>query len=144
MINKSTGKSYYNSKNINRKNQSNRLIISIRLIIRGYDKLQEIKNKWKDKYLVSFKTWEENWDAICPFFQFSEHIRRIMYTTNTIESLNRQFRKYTKTKSVFPTDMSLLKCLYLSTKNISKKWDQAYRNWGTILSELSIMFDGRI
>ena len=111
---------------------------------KGYDKLQEIKNKWKDKYLVSFKTWEENWDAICPFFQFSEHIRKIMYTTNTIESLNRQFRKYTKTKSVFPTDMSLLKCLYLSTKNISKKWDQVYRNWGTILSELSIMFDGRI
>ena len=111
---------------------------------KGYDKLQEIKNKWKDKYLVSFKTWEENWDAICPFFQFSEHIRKIMYTTNTIESLNRQFRKYTKTKSVFPTDMSLLKCLYLSTKNIAKKWDQAYRNWGTILSELSIMFDSRI
>ena len=111
---------------------------------KGYDKLQEIKNKWKDKYSISFKTWEENWDAICPFFQFSEHIRKIMYTTNTIESLNRQFRKYTKTKSVFPTDMSLLKCLYLSTKNISKKWDQAYRNWGTILSELSIMFDGRI
>ena len=111
---------------------------------KGYEKLQEIKNKWKDKYLISFKTWEENWDAICPFFQFSEHIRKIMYTTNTIESLNRQFRKYTKTKSVFPTDMSLLKCLYLSTKNITKKWDQAYRNWGTILSELSIMFDGRI
>ena len=111
---------------------------------KAYEKLQEIKNKWKDKYLVSFKTWEENWDAICPFFQFSDLVRKIMYTTNTIESLNRQFRKYTKTKSVFPTDMSLLKCLYLSTKNISKKWDQAYRNWGTILSELSIMFDGRI
>lgn len=111
---------------------------------KGYEKLQEIKNKWKDKYLVSFKTWEENWDSICPFFQFSDYVRKIMYTTNTIESLNRQFRKYTKTKSVFPTDMSLLKCLYLSTKNISKKWDQAYRNWGTILSELSIMFDGRI
>lgn len=111
---------------------------------KAYEKLQEIKNKWKDKYLVSFKTWEENWDAICPFFQFSDLVRRIMYTTNTIESLNRQFRKYTKTKSVFPTDMSLLKCLYLSTKNISKKWDQAYRNWGTILSELSIMFDNRI
>ena len=111
---------------------------------KAYEKLQEVKNKWKDKYLISFKTWEENWDAICPFFQFSDLIRKIMYTTNTIESLNRQFRKYTKTKSVFPTDMSLLKCLYLSTKNISKKWDQAYRNWGTILSELSIMFDGRI
>ena len=111
---------------------------------KAYEQLQEIKNKWSDKYSTSFKIWEENWDAICPFFQFSEPIRKIMYTTNTIESLNRQFRKYTKTKSVFPTDMSLLKCLYLSTKNISKKWDQAYRNWGPILSELSIMFDNRI
>ena len=111
---------------------------------KGYEQLQEVKSKWSDKYESSFKTWEENWDAICPFFQFSDPIRKIMYTTNTIESLNRQFRKFTKTKSVFPTDMSLLKCLYLSTKNITKKWNQAYRNWGPILSELSIMFDGRI
>ena len=110
----------------------------------GYEELQKAKEKWKDKYLSAFKTWEENWDAICPFFQFSDSIRKIMYTTNTIESLNRQFRKYTKTKSVFPTDMSLMKCLYLSTKNITKKWTQPYRNWGPILSELSIMFDGRI
>lgn len=110
----------------------------------GYDKLQEVREKWEDKYASAFKIWESNWDAICPFFQFSESIRKIMYTTNTIESLNRQFRKYTKTKSVFPTDMSLLKCLYLSVKNIEKKWDQAYRNWGPILSELSIMFDNRI
>ena len=111
---------------------------------KGYEQLQEVKSKWSDKYESAFKTWEENWDAICPFFQFSDPIRKIMYTTNTIESLNRQFRKFTKTKSVFPTDMSLLKCLYLSTKNITKKWDQAYRSWGPILSELSIMFDGRI
>jgi putative transposase len=110
----------------------------------GYEELQKVKEKWKDKYLSAFKTWEDNWDAICPFFQFSEPIRKIMYTTNTIESLNRQFRKYTKTKSVFPTDMSLLKCLYLATKNIQNKWTQPYRNWGPILSELSIMFDGRI
>ena len=110
----------------------------------GYEELQTVKEKWKDKYIGAFKTWEENWDAICPFFQFSEPIRKIMYTTNTIESLNRQFRKYTKTKSVFPTDMSLLKCLYLSTKNITKKWTAPYQNWGPILSELSIIFDGRI
>lgn len=110
----------------------------------GYEELQKVKEKWKDKYIGAFKTWEENWDAICPFFQFSEPIRKIMYTTNTIESLNRQFRKYTKTKSVFPTDMSLLKCLYLSTKNITKKWTTPYQNWGPILSELSIIFDGRI
>ena len=110
----------------------------------GYEELQKVKEKWEDKYLSAFKMWEDNWDAICPFFQFSEPIRKIMYTTNTIESLNRQFRKYTKTKSVFPTDMSLLKCLYLATKNIQNKWTQPYRNWGPILSELSIMFDGRI
>lgn len=110
----------------------------------GYEVLQEVKEKWKEKYPSALKNWEENWDTICPFYQFSDGIRKIMYTTNTIESLNRQFRKYTKTKSVFPTDMSLMKCLYLSTKKITKKWTQPYRNWGPILSELSIMFDGRI
>ena len=110
----------------------------------GYEVLQEVKEKWKEKYPSALKNWEENWDAICPFYQFSDGIRKIMYTTNTIESLNRQFRKYTKTKLVFPTDMSLMKCLYLSTKKITKKWTQPYRNWGPILSELSIMFDGRI
>ena len=76
---------------------------------KGYEQLQEIKNKWSDKYESAFKTWEENWDAICPFFQFSDSIRKIMYTTNTIESLNRQFRKFTKTKSVFQ-----LICHYLN------------------------------
>ena len=135
---------YVNYKDLKEFTKDLKLIYTSTNEKKAFEKLQEIKNKWKDKYLTSFRTWEENWDAICPFFQFSDYIRKIMYTTNTIESLNRQFRKYTKTKSVFPTDMSLLKCLYLSTKNISKKWDQSYRNWGTILSELSIMFDGRI
>lgn len=110
----------------------------------GYNNLQEVKEKWKSKYPNSLKNWEENWDAICPFFAYSDSIRKIMYTTNTIESLNRQFRKYTKTKAVFPTDDSLMKCLYLSTKNITKKWTTRYGSWDLILSELSIMFDGRI
>lgn len=82
----------------------------------GYNNLQKVKEKWKNKYPNSLKNWEENWDAICPFFNYSDSIRKIMYTTNTIESLNRQFRKYTKTKAVFPTDDSLMKCLYLATK----------------------------
>ena len=85
----------------------------------GYEELQKVKEKWEDKYLSAFKTWEDNWDAICPFFQFSEPIIKIMYTTNTIESLNRQFRKYTKTKSVFPTDMSFIS----SNKEYSKQMD---------------------
>lgn len=110
----------------------------------GYNNLQKVKEKWKSKYPNSLKNWEENWDAICPFFAYSDSIRKIMYTTNTIESLNRQFRKYTKTKAVFPTDDSLMKCLYLSTKNITKKWTTRYGSWDLILSELSIIFDGRI
>ena len=110
----------------------------------GYEQLQKVKEKWKSKYPTAFKSWEENWDAIFPFFSYSEPVRKIMYTTNTIESLNRSYRKYTKTKSVFPSDESLMKCLYLATLNITKKWNGRYRNWDLILGELSIMFEGRI
>lgn len=110
----------------------------------GYEQLQKVKEKWKTKYPTSLKNWEENWDVICPFYSYSDNLRKIMYTTNTIESLNRSFRKYTKTKSVFPSDESLMKCLYLATQNITKKWTARYRNWDQILGELSIMFDGRI
>lgn len=110
----------------------------------GYEQLQKVKEKWKDKYPTALKGWEENWDAVCPFFSYSEPVRKIMYTTNTIESLNRSFRKYTKTKSVFPSDESLMKCLYLATQNIMKKWTGRYGNWDLILGELSIIFDGRI
>ena len=110
----------------------------------GFEQLQKVKEKWKDKYPTSLRNWEDNWDAICPFFSYLEPLRKIMYTTNTIESLNRSFRKYTKTKSVFPSDESLMKCLYLATQNITKKWTSRYGNWDMILSELSIMFDGRI
>lgn len=110
----------------------------------GYEQLQKIKEKWKSKYPTALKSWEENWDAICPFFSYSEPVRKIMYTTNTIESLNRSYRKYTKTKSVFPSDEALMKCLYLATLNITKKWNGRYRNWDLILGELSIIFEGRI
>ena len=110
----------------------------------GYEQLQKVKEKWKNKYPTALRNWEDNWDAICPFFSYSEPIRKIMYTTNTIESLNRSFRKYTKTKSVFPSDESLMKCLYLAVQNITKKWIGRYGNWDLILGELSIIFDGRI
>lgn len=107
---------YVNYKNLKEFTKDLRQIYTSPNEKKGYEKLQEIKNKQKDKYLFSFKTWEENWDAICPFFQFSDLVRKIMYTTNTIESLNRQFRKYTKTKSVFPTDMSLIKVMFPNAK----------------------------
>jgi len=110
----------------------------------GYEQLQLVKKKWNDKYPTALKNWEDNWDAICPFFSYSEPIRKIMYTTNAIESLNRSYRKYTKIKSVFPSDDALMKCLYLATLNIIKKWTARYRDWDRILGEFSIMFDGRI
>ena len=110
----------------------------------GYEQLQKVKEKWQNKYPTALRNWEEKWSEICPFFSYSEPVRKIMYTTNTIESLNRSYRKYTKTKSVFPSNDSLMKCLYLATINITRKWNGRYRNWDLILGELSIMFEGRI
>jgi len=82
--------------------------------------------------------------VLSPFYKFPEEIRKIIYTTNIIESLHRQFRKVTKTKSVFPSDSSLEKMLYLASMNVMKKWTQRYRNWDQVLSQLIIMFQGRL
>lgn len=110
----------------------------------GYNQLQEIKKKWGDKYPSALKSWEDNWSSICPFFEYSNEVRKVMYTTNAIESLNRSYRKYTKTKSVFPSDEALMKSLYLATKIIMKKWTGRYKDWDKVINELSIMFEGRI
>ena len=90
------------------------------------------------------KVWEDNWEAICTLFNYSKELRKIMYTTNAIESLNRSYRKYTKTKGVFTSDNSLMKCLYLSTKNIEKKWTTRYPNWDMIYNELNILYPDRL
>ena len=82
--------------------------------------------------------------VISTFFSFPQEIRTIMYTTNIIEWVNRQFRKVTRTKSTFPSDDSLLKMLYLASQNIIKKWTMRYRNWDSLYNQLSIYFDGRI
>lgn len=108
------------------------------------ENLHIIKKKWEDKYPTSLKVWEDNWDAICTLFNYSKDLRRIMYTTNAIESLNRTYRKYTKTKGVFPNDESLMKSLYLATMKIENKWTSRYKNWDIIYNELSILFKGRI
>ena len=110
----------------------------------GYNQLQEVKKKWGDKYPSALKSWEDNWASICPFFEYSSEVRKVMYTTNAIESLNRSYRKYTKTKAIFPSDESLIKSLYLATKIIMKKWTVRYKNWDKVINELSIMFEGRI
>jgi len=110
----------------------------------GWNELQQLKDKWGQKYPFAISNWEANWDVISPFFHFTDDIRRIMYTTNIIEGLNRQYRKVTKTKSVFPTDESLEKMLYLASMNVKKKWTQRYRNWDLVLNQLIILFEDRV
>lgn len=107
-------------------------------------KLAAFKDTWGKKYPYAIQNWETNWDCVRPFFQFSQDIRRIMYTTNMIEGLNRQFRKVTKTKSVFPNDTSLEKMLYLASQNIMGKWTQRYRNWDLVLSQLTLLYGERL
>lgn len=103
------------------------------------ERLIEFKDKWGNDYPPSVRSWEENWDILATFFAYPPEIRKIIYTTNIIEGLHRQFRKVTKTKSIFPNDDSLRKMLYLASQNITKKWTMRYRNWDIILSQLEIL-----
>lgn len=106
--------------------------------------LENIKEVWGRKYPYAIINWENNWEDVSPFFQFPDDIRRIMYTTNIIEGLNRQYRKVTKTKSVFPSDTSLEKMLYLASQNVTKKWTQRYRNWDQVLNQLTVLYGERL
>jgi len=109
----------------------------------GYEELQKMKKQW-NQYAIYLKSWEDNWDELSTFFNYSEEIRRIIYTTNTIESLNRQFRKVTKTTTIFPNDESLEKLLYLAQNDVTKKWNKSIRHWGKIITQLAIIFPERI
>ena len=104
------------------------------------ENLMELKEKWDSKYPHAIKSWEDNWDNLSTFFEFSPHIRKIIYTTNVIESLNSQFRKVTKTKLVFPTDESLMKMLYLATERVHSKWTRNYAGWDLVINEFKIVF----
>lgn len=105
--------------------------------------LDDLKTKWSHLYSIAISSWENNWEDLSTFFKYPEEIRRIIYTTNSMESYNRQLRKVTKSKSIFPSDESLLKMLYLATQNITKKWTQNMRNWALVLAQLSIHFEER-
>ena len=85
------------------------------------DNLMILKDKWSNKYPTAIKSWEDNWDNLSTYFEFPSNIRKIIYTTNVIESLNSQFRKVTKTKLIFPNDESLMKMLYLAVQRVAKK-----------------------
>ena len=107
----------------------------------AFENLLAAKEKWEKKYPNAIKSWEDNWDNLITFFAFPEHMRKIMYTTNAIESLNSQFRRVTKTKLIFPNDESLMKILYLATERVSGKWTRVYSDWDLVISQLNILFD---
>ena len=105
--------------------------------------LMEFKEKWQKTYPSCVKSWDENWDILSTFFAYPAEIRRIIYTTNIIEGLNRQFRKITKNKPSFTNDDSLRRILYLASKNITSHWTVICRNWDMVSDQLSIMFEDR-
>ena len=111
---------------------------------KALDALEHVTEKWSEKYPNSMKSWKQNWDAISPIFKFSVAVRKVIYTTNAIESLNATYRKLNRQRSVFPGDTALLKALYLSTFEATKKWTMPIRNWGQVYGELSIMYEGRL
>lgn len=106
--------------------------------------LDILADKWNEKYPIVITSWRKNWERLSQFFKYPEDIRRIIYTTNTIEAVHRQFRKLTKTKGAFPDQDSLLKLLYMGIQNASKKWTMPIHNWSLTISQLAIFFEGRL
>lgn len=106
--------------------------------------LENLAEKWEDKYPIVIRSWRNNWERLSQYFKYPEEIRRIIYTTNTIEAVHRQFRKLTKTKGAFPNQDSLLKLLYLGIQNAKKKWTMPIQNWSLAISQLAIFFEGRL
>ena len=111
---------------------------------KALEALKRVTEKWTPKYPNSMKRWKDNWDAISPIFKFSSTVRKVIYTTNAIESLNSTYRKLNRQRSVFPSDTALLKALYLATFEATKKWTSTIRNWAQVYGELSIMYEGRL
>lgn len=110
----------------------------------GYEAMQRVDEKWSEKYPNAMKSWEKNWDALTPIYKFSAEVRKVIYTTNAIESLNSTYKRLNSQRAVFPSDKALLKALYLATLQVTKKWTQPMRNWGKVYGEFSVMYEGRL
>ncbi|MDD3840910.1 MAG: IS256 family transposase [Clostridia bacterium] len=106
--------------------------------------LERLEEKWGAKYPIVIQSWRNKWENLSHYFKYPEDIRRIIYTTNIIESVHRQFRKLTKTKGAFPNENSLLKLLYMGIQNAQNKWTMPMRNWSLTVSQLAIFFEGRL
>ena len=107
-------------------------------------KLDDLEKDWGKKYPTVIESWRRNWGRLSNYFQYTDHIRRVVYTTNTIEAFNRQLRKSTKTKGAFTSEQALMKLLYLVQERITQKWNKPVFNWNAVLSELSIIFGDRL
>lgn len=108
------------------------------------EQLNELEKKWEKKYPAVIKSWRNNWHKLSTFFKYPPAIRKLIYTTNTIEGYHRQIRKVTKTKGAFPSDMALLKLIYLASERIEEKWSMPLANWGVTAQQLSIIFGERM
>lgn len=107
-------------------------------------RLSEFAARWDDKFPMIAKSWKANWSRVIPFFAHPPEIRRVIYTTNTIESLNMSLRKVTKTRSSFPNDNAVLKLLYLALRNIEKKWTMPIQNWKAAMNRFAIIYEDRL
>ncbi len=106
--------------------------------------LEQFRHNWGDKYPASIQSWENNWDRLTAFLNYPQEIRKLIYTTNIIESFNASLRKHTKNKKMFPTDQAALKSIYLAAMQITKKWKKSRFNWPQIYNQLYIYFENRI
>ena len=106
--------------------------------------LEELDKKWGQKYPIVLRSWKNNWERLSQYFKFGSEIRRMVYTTNTVEGFNRQLRKVTKSKPVFPNDRAVLKMVFLASQNIMKKWTSPMPKWALIIQQLAIHFEGRL
>mgnify|MGYP003654247503 FL=1 len=106
--------------------------------------LDELDAKWGSSYLLVINSWRNKWHNLSAYFKYPEHIRKVIYTTNAVEAVHRQFRKLTKTKGAFPNENSLLKLLYAGILNATEKWTMPIHNWSLCLSQLAIYFEGRL
>jgi len=108
------------------------------------DELLKLDTKWGKKYPIVFTSWRNKWDNLSVYFKYPADIRKVIYTTNIIESVHRQFRTLMKTKGAFSNDNSLLKLLFMGIQNAQKKWTMPIRNWSLTISQLAIYFEGRL
>ena len=106
--------------------------------------LDKLEQKWGDQYPVVLRSWRNKWENLSAYFKYTAEIRKIIYTTNAVEAVHRQFRKLTKTKGAFPNENSLLKLLYAGILNAQKKWTMPVHDWGKTICQLAIHFDGRV